>query len=209
MGHLSARTTNDLATVIAKKGFERVRVTRRNLIEIDSFSLLSKIYVRDMGEKLPEIKQHDLERFNLYLDDGGVLKQEGRQGRILGTLPHDTPSLLRQIKAPGSMSSATSDKEDVPMADDGEDDESDPATGEEDEGGAVKMEEDNDDDEDGDDHKSAEAEEEEYGGEEGSVAASEDAILTGPESPPRSEPLCGCSTGVGIDWPRPSKTGPR
>lgn len=31
--------------------------------------------VRDRGEDLPEIKQHDLERFDLYLDDAGVLRQ--------------------------------------------------------------------------------------------------------------------------------------
>lgn len=43
---------------------------------------------------------------------------------------------------------------------------------------------------------------EEGDGEEGSVAASDDAMLARPESPPNPEPFCSCSPDVTPDWLR-------
>ena len=84
------RTYNEALPLINRAIVERFRTSFQDEELGPQASDYTK--VRDKGDKLPQINQQHLNKFNLYIDDQGRLRQEKRQRRVLGTLPPDTPT---------------------------------------------------------------------------------------------------------------------
>ena len=191
-------------------------INRAILLRIRHYTSINKVWklgpqavdydrVRDQGAALPEFTLQELDPFKLFLDSRGVLRQEGRQGCILGMLP-DTPKITRQIAAlpapatppapaptTTTATATTISAEDIVMSEQSSDDDG-------------KPEEDDDDkepgqqEEQGDDADDVTEELRIEDRIRGSSEEEEDESMEdeGPLTP--SAHPCGCSIDVGTAW---------